>query len=225
MSNKVLIKAAAIVSVISGSIILFSTIYPIASYENISRQKYQSLISPLAEEKTSPTLYSADYTKASNWFVGDSSQKVIGLGTDSRVTHYTLSVPRLDIEDALVAIGGEDLSENLIHFSGTNMPGKNGNAVVFGHSILPQFYDPEDYLSIFSTLSKIEKGDEIFVEYDGISYKYEVESMFEVLPTDLRILEQNMSDSYLSLITCVPPGHPLKPRRLIVRAKIVPPGL
>jgi len=225
MSNKVLIKAAAIVSVISGSIILFSTIYPIASYENISRQKYQNLISPLAEEKAGPTLYSADYTKASNWFVGDSNQKVIGLGTDSRVTHYTLSVPRLDIEDALVAIGGEDLSENLIHFSGTNMPGKNGNAVVFGHSILPQFYDPEDYLSIFSTLSKIEKGDEIFVEYDGISYKYEVESMFEVLPTDLRILEQNMSDSYLSLITCVPPGHPLKPRRLIVRAKIVPPGL
>ncbi len=225
MSNKVLIKAAAIVSVISGSIILFSTIYPIASYENISRHKYQGLISPLAEEKAGPTLYSADYTKASNWFVGDSNQKVIGLGTDSRVTHYTLSVPRLDIEDALVAIGGEDLSKNLIHFSGTNMPGKNGNAVVFGHSILPQFYDPEDYLSIFSTLSKIEKGDEIFVEYDGISYKYEVESMFEVLPTDLRILEQNMSDSYLSLITCVPPGHPLKPRRLIVRAKIVPPGL
>ena len=35
---------------------------------------------------------------------------------------------------------------------------------------------------------------------------------------------QNVSDSFLSLITCTPPGDPRKPRRLIVRARIVPLG-
>ena len=87
---------------------------------------------------------------------------------------------------------------------------------------MPQFFDPENYMAIFSTLPTMEKGDEVFVEYDGVSYRYEVENLFEVLPTNLGVLEQGRSDSTISLITCVPPGHPLKPRRLIVRAKIVP---
>lgn len=224
MKQDNLIKASAIVSVISGSIILFSTIYPIASYERESKQKYQQLLSPISEVETKPSLYTADYTKASNWFVG-SSPKIMGWNQDLDVTAYTISIPKLKIENALVIIGAEDLTNNLVHFSGTNLPGKNGNSVIFGHSILPQFFDPNDYLSIFSTLPQMEIGDEIQVEYDGISYKYKVESMFEVMPTDLRILEQNVNDSYLSLITCVPPGHPLKPRRLIVRAKIVPPQI
>ena len=46
--------------------------------------------------------------------------------------------------------------------------------------------------------------------------------MFEVLPTDLQILEQNRVDSYLTLVTCTPPGDPRKPKRLIVRARLAP---
>jgi len=46
--------------------------------------------------------------------------------------------------------------------------------------------------------------------------------MFEVEPSALEVLEQGDSTEVLSLITCVPPGHPLKPRRLIVRAKLSP---
>jgi sortase A len=103
------------------------------------------------------------------------------------------------------------------------MPGKIGNAVVFGHSILPQFYDPQDYMAIFSTLPTLRKGDEIKVRYDGIGYVFKVEDMFEVRPEDIQVLDQNDNDSYLSLITCTPPGHPLKPKRLIVRAKLAPP--
>jgi sortase A len=92
--------------------------------------------------------------------------------------------------------------------------------VVFGHSILPQFFDPKNYMSIFSTLPTIKQGDEILVYFDGITYKYIVRDMFEVRPDDIQILEQNTSGSYLTLVTCTPPGHPLKPKRLIVRAKL-----
>jgi len=220
MKQKTFLRISAVIAGVAGFIILFSTIYPIASYEVESRQKYPNLLSPVSGSGNSPTLESVDYTRASNWFVGDTQREET---TGSKISFYTISVPKLGIESATVELDGEDLSKNLIHYKGTGIPGKIGNSVVFGHSILPQFYDPKDYLSIFSTLPTLEKGDEITINYDGVAYVYEVEAMFEVLPTDLQVLEQETNDSYLSLITCTPPGHPLKPRRLVVRARVVPP--
>ncbi len=69
----------------------------------------------------------------------------------------------------------------------------------------------------------LKKGDEIDVDYDGVSYKYKVETMFEVHPTDIQVLDQDDTDSFLTLVTCVPPGDPGKPKRLIVRARVIPP--
>jgi len=118
---------------------------------------------------------------------------------------------------------GNDLAKSLVQYPGTSLPGKRGNTVIFGHSILPIFNNPKDYMAIFSKLPTLVKGDEIEVNYDSINFKYRVEALFEVRPTDIQVLEQDDSDSFLSLITCVPPGDPRKPKRLIVRARIVPP--
>ncbi|HJX45788.1 MAG TPA: sortase, partial [Patescibacteria group bacterium] len=136
-----------------------------------------------------------------------------------------ISIPKLKIKNATVAIGGEDLSKSLIQYPGTALPGRDGNAVIFGHSILPRFYNPKDYIAIFSTLTDLAKGDEIEVNYDGVNFLYRVVDMFEVLPTDIQVLEQDVSDSYLTLVTCTPPGDPRDPKRLIVRAKVVPPDI
>jgi sortase A len=87
---------------------------------------------------------------------------------------------------------------------------------------LPIFYNPENYLAIFSTLNRLKEGDEVIVNYDGIQFKFKVETLFEVKPTDIQILEQDSSDSYLTLVTCSPPGDPRKPKRLIVRARLTP---
>jgi sortase A len=76
---------------------------------------------------------------------------------------------------------------------------------------------------MFSLLPTLKKGDEINIEYDGVSYVYKVENMFEVMPTDIQVLDQDYSDSFVTLVTCVPPGHPSDPKRLIVRARVVPP--
>ena len=65
-------------------------------------------------------------------------------------------------------------------------------------------------------------NDEILINSDGLNYLYRVEDVFEVKPTDIQILEQNTSDSFLTLVTCVPPGHPLRPKRLVVRARLIP---
>jgi sortase A len=75
-------------------------------------------------------------------------------------------------------------------------------------------------MAIFSTLPTLKEGDDIFVNYDGIAYKFKVEELFEIYPTDIQILEQNPSDSFITLVTCTPPGDPRNPKRLIVRARV-----
>lgn len=216
---KTLKRIFASILAIIGLVLVAYTILPIIIFD-AQTTIAQDYLSPVPEDSyLEPDADSTaiDYTRVSNWFDGD-----IDSFEQSSIQFYSLSVPSLDIENATVNIGGEDLSDSLIQYPGTANPGKIGNAVIFGHSILPQYYDPKDYLSIFSILPTIKKGEEIVVDYDGIRYKYIVEDKFEVKPTDLEILAQNKSDSYLTLVTCTPPGHPLRPKRLIVRAKLVP---
>lgn len=223
MNDRVILKASAVVSALSGAIILFTTIYPIVSYENAAAKRYPSLIKPVVDknDKSSGKMEAPstiiDYTKPQNWFVGAE----YNTGETKGAAFYTIGVPRLNIADAIVQVGGEDLSKSLIQYPGTANPGKIGNSVIFGHSILPQYYDPKNYLSIFSLLPSLVEGDVVSVKYDGVVYKYQVETLFEVLPEDIQILEQQTDASYLTLVTCVPPGHPLKPKRLIVRARLI----
>lgn len=217
MSSKLIIKLCAVVMAVSGLTILGSTLYPIVSYEWEAAQKYPTLISPLVDETSGDFKFSdSDSSKLTSWFDEDRTRDFIS----QKVKFYTLSIPKLNIDSATVALGSDNLRDNLIQYPGTAFPGKDGNAVIFGHSILPQYYDPTDYMAIFSTLPTLKKGDEIYADYDGVTYKYIVETMFEVLPTDTQILAQADNNSYMSLVTCSPPGHPLKPKRLIVRAKL-----
>ena len=203
---------------LSGVVILFTTLFPIFSYEWEVSQKYPILISPLVDSRKGSFKFSEkDYTKAQNWF--DNSQNIEDEAGEFK--YFSLSIPKLEIQGATVVIGGNDLSDHLIQFPGTALPGETGNSVIFGHSILPQYFDPENYLAIFSTLPSLQKGDMVIIDYEGIIYKYTVRDMFEVTPSDIQILEQSVASSYLTLVTCTPPGHPLKPRRLIVRAELM----
>lgn len=227
MTEKTILRLSALISGISGTIILIGVIYPIVSYDATYSRKYSKLISPIAdpggqvqEVLNAPTKDALDTTKASNWFAGGASEEDF---VSPEVMHYELSIPKLKIDSAIVTIGGEDLSKSLIHYPGTALPGKNGNSAIFGHSILPIFNNPKNYISIFTMLPTLKIGDPIYINYDGVSYTYKVEEMFEVLPTDLQVLDQDASDSFITLVTCVPPGDPRKPKRLVVRARVVPP--
>jgi len=218
MNYKRIIRICAIFMALSGLTILMTTIFPILAYEWEAGRVYPILVSSLPDSSNDEGTMPADLTKASNWFAGAPTASF----NQSEISYFTVTVPKLHIDNASVAIGGDDLSKNLIQYPGTALPGKTGNAVIFGHSVLPQFFDPKNYMTIFSTLHKLKKDDIVIANYDGVMYQYQVDNVFEVKPTDLQILEQHQSESYLTLVTCSPPGNPFKPRRLIVRAKLVP---
>jgi sortase A len=228
MTQKTIFRIAAVISGISGIVILTGVLYPILSYNSTYSQNYTKLISPIGgiTEKVQGVVTSTvtnnkvDYTQASNWFPGGATKEDF---STSKIDYYNITIPKLKINSMVVAIGGEDLSKSLIQYPGTALPGKRGNSVIFGHSILPIFYDPKNYISIFSLLPTLKKGDMININYDGVSYTFRIETMFEVLPTDIQVLDQDSTDSFLTLVTCVPPGDPGDPKRLIVRARVIPP--
>lgn len=154
-----------------------------------------------------------DYTNANNWFPGYKHQN-----GNQKIKEYYLSIPKLNIKGAAVSNQDNDLSKHLVHFGGTAIPGEKGNAVIFGHSTLPQLFNPKDYKTIFATAYKLEAGDEIFIQVQNAAYKYRVLNITIVDPEDTSIFEQNITDSFITLVTCTPPGTTWK--RLIIKAKL-----
>lgn len=211
---------------ITGALMIGVVVGPIASYllitsPNLTRQQ---LVSPLpssaavlgAQALAAVAVYDRlDYRKPENWF----PDAAFPLSNPTAITHYNLSIPKIGIENAVVEIGGKDLSSSLIHYPGTANPGELGAPVIFGHSILRQFFNSKNYISIFSTIMTLVPNDVIEVKFDGVKYTFRVIDKIEVKPTDIQILQQQYNGRFLKLVTCVPEGTYL--RRGVVIAQLV----
>jgi sortase A len=227
-----------------GLFLVGNAVLPILNYyvSTLPGLRASSLTSPLpdeqmldvtpiviAEAKTTQSLISTDpviidtaldYTNLSNWFAGGLGAEFATQAEDT----YTIDIPAVKISNAKVLVGGTDLNTSLIQFPGTALPGDKGAPVIFGHSVLRQFYNPSEknsrrYTSIFSTIMTLKNGDEIFVTHKGVKYRYLVQEKTVVDPEDTYILNQKYDASLLKLVTCVPEGTYQK--RGIVLAQLV----
>ena len=221
--RKKIAQIFSIVFIFSGMAIISWVTYPILSFELFYAPKFVKLISPIPSDVIAQNLNSefsqvlgtstTDYTKASVWF-----PKAINIKLATTTSSYSLSIPKLRIENATVLVGAEDLSKSLIHFTGPQ-PGNYGTPVIFGHSTIPWLYNPKDYKTIFSKLPDLVKGDKILITSDNITYTYQVTDMRVTTPDDLSVLEQDYNSASIALVTCVPPGTYLK--RLIIKGKLI----
>lgn len=166
-----------------------------------------------------------DYTNLSNWFDPQTAGQLAFAEQKAEASQeFTIDIPKLNINNAVVKMGGTDLNKSLIAYPGTAKPGGFGAPVVFGHSVLRQFYNPSEknprrYTSIFSTIMTLKKGDEIYITHDGVKYTYIVQEKSEVKPTDVYILAQQYDAQRLKLVTCTPEGTYL--RRGVVTAQLL----
>lgn len=181
---------------------------PIPQNNLVSSTTIGSLIS-----EASNRLSGVDYANAKNWFPTFKLQKI-----KPKVDTYTMSIPKLNIKDASVSAVDNDLAIHLVNLGGTALPPDKGNAVVFGHSTLPQLFDASNYKTIFANAYKLKVGDELFTNVTGVIYKYRIYNITVVSPNDTSALEQDYSDSFLTLITCTPPGTIWK--RLIIKSRL-----
>lgn len=157
-----------------------------------------------------------DYTNAQNWF--PTLEGKLKQNSEVNVASYTISIPQLSIKNAIVSTTDYDLSKHLINYPGTAIPPKSGNTVIFGHSTLPQLFNPNDYKTIFATAYTLKVGDIIQVMVMNVLYTYKIYNITVVDPSDTSIFSQNYNTSYLTLVTCTPPGTTWK--RLIIKSRI-----
>lgn len=131
--------------------------------------------------------------------------------------YFYLTIPKLDIEDALVQIDSDsmDPQDSIGHFEGTCLPGEGCNSFIYGHSTYSYFknrYKEGDYTAIFSKLEDLDYGDEFIIKYKGKEYRYivdfskiqdpeEVDPLGNPYPNTL-----GKHESTVELFTCVPPG-------------------
>ncbi|MFC1700319.1 sortase [Patescibacteria group bacterium] len=139
--------------------------------------------------------------------------------------YFYLSVPRLGIQDALVETNSTNLSptDSLGHYNGSSLPGKIGNAFIYGHSVLPWFYNPRNYKTIFSTLGNLQIGDEVYIDYDEKELTFKVEGQEVLTPNLVDPLGEwkpkYLNESTIVLMTCWPAGT--KTKRLVVKATLI----
>ena len=230
-NKKKAINYVSYVSLIIGSLLLFWSFYPIISFEIYSKLFIQkNIFSPIPRSGNISSLNEVssvlgnfnvfssnlrDFTQANLWFP---TKPQSGSVKTTLVKEYSLSIPKLNIKEAKVVVGGEDLSKSLVHYLPQSLPGEYGNVVIFGHSTLPQLYNIKDYKTIFTYLPSLEKNDKILVKINDIEYEYEIYDMVVINPDQISVLEQRNDASYLTLITCVPPGTYWK--RLVIKAKL-----
>jgi len=122
-----------------------------------------------------------------------------------------IQVPRLGL-DVMVVQGDSpaNLRRAVAHLSKSALPGQWGNVALAGHRD-----------TFFRPLRDIRLGDEIRFTTSVRSFKYAVESIEVVSPTDIRVLESSTGHD-LILLTCFPFYYVgPAPQRFVVRAREV----
>lgn len=236
--RKKIVKLFGFALVLGGLLFFLYFFFPVISYQLFIAGQFEnseietpvpkrlvvnnnaSFTSLIAQGMTSLT---SDYTDARNWYPElpsrvEASGSQNGSQAEKKVDTYTLSIPRINIENAEVSTVDYDLENHLIQYLGTSIPGEKGTAVIFGHSTLPYLFDPNNYKTIFANAHQLEVGDELFVTVEGVTYKYEIFSVLITDPEDTNILSQSYDHSYITLVTCTPPGTIWK--RLVLRASL-----
>lgn len=227
-NKKLLTKSLSLGILTLGILIICYVLFPLISWQVYFAPVFakQNILSPIPKvnivnEQTMASLFNqisenikgVDYENINNWFPDYSYPSI---NSKLKIESYFISIPALNIKNAVVSAVNTDLSKHLVNYPGTPLPPEKGNPVIFGHSTLPQLYNPKDYKTIFANAYKLKMGDEIFVNINTLTYRYKIINITVVDPKDTSVFEQNINDSYLTLITCTPPGTVWK--RLVIKS-------
>lgn len=140
-------------------------------------------------------------------------------------TDFSIVIPKINANTKVVknvdpynsSVYQQALTQGVAHALGTATPDTFGNTFIFAHSA-GNWYQANQYNAIFYLLNKLVAGDQIFIYYQNQKYTYLVKELKFVAPTDVKLMNQDLSQHQLTLMTCWPPGTTLK--RLIVIAKL-----
>ncbi|MBI2597349.1 class E sortase [Candidatus Daviesbacteria bacterium] len=199
-----------------GIFLLVQIILPVISFQIwLIGQKYSNnlMISPSSPKRGQILGVSVQNQQTFPAFVSATSRE-----TPVNFNEFSLTIPKLKINQAPVLVDSNDLSKGLVHLPGSALPGEKGNIFISGHSALNKLFSLKSVP--FANLTNLKKGDQILVEALGVKFKYEVFEIKVVDPSDLSVIApSDPQGRYISLMTCVPPG--LNYKRLVVLGKMI----
>ena len=233
MSFLLMIRFAGLFVAISGMALALYTFFPLFSYEIYIQPVFasQSFASPIPQttiitqnsirsllDNTATQLSHLGNPNDTSWLPPTNPNQYKQVGVTEQLSNFYLSLPKLGIEDAYVSMTDNNVNLHPIWFPGTAVPPHRGNVAIFGHSTLPQWFNPHNPHAIFATALNTRIGDPILITIGSKIYTYRVIKMSIVAADDTSYLAQDTNGSYLSIITCTPPGTTW--RRLVIKAKL-----
>lgn len=139
---------------------------------------------------------------------GDAEDTANAPAVPKYVVLGTLKIPVLSVSQNLLEGAGKQMKYGVGHVPSTAAPGQKGNCAVSGHRPYP-----------FRYLDQLKAGDNIVIKAGGTTYTYQVYESFDVLPTEVWVLNNIQGEEYvLTVITCTP--YLVSSHRLIVRARL-----
>lgn len=155
------------------------------------------------ETKAIEEFYQQEKTIIENKPKTEVKEKDINVSSKQRTKNKSiyiamLKIPKINIERGLVDPKSKynDVKYNVEIIKGSDMPNvPNGNLILAGHSGTAR-------ISYFRNLKKLQKGDDIFIYYQGKKYNYKVINIYEVDKTGtVKILRNNKTT--LTLVSCI----------------------
>ena len=109
-----------------------------------------------------------------------------------------IEIPKIKLKRGFYNFGHRynDIEHNVTVIGGSTMPDVvNGNLILAAHS-------EDAYISYFAYLYKLVIGDYVYITYNGITYKYQIVNIYNVLKTGSVTINRNEARTTLTLITC-----------------------
>ncbi len=233
INKRMIMRFAGLFILVAGFSLAAFTFYPLVAYEIYIQPAFtnQAFASPIPQttvisQNTLSSLLANtanQITQLANpndtsWLPPTNPNQYQEVGVTEQLSNFYLAIPALGIPPEYVSTTDNDVNLHLIHFAGTALPPNVGNVAVFGHSTIPQWFNPKNPHDIFATALNTKIGDAVLITVGSKTYTYTVISMTIVPAEDTSYLEQDTNGSYLSIITCTPPGTTWE--RLVIKAKL-----
>lgn len=197
-------------------IFLFLIIFIIANKGEVGEIfNYKKIYSELFEKiESQETGFSEESLFSKSDFPKTDKENVL------EISKLGIEVPIIFGESESIEDMEKALDSGVAHYPSSDLPGEEGRSLILGHSA-PFGWPKINYEWVFSDLNNLEKGNEVFVHFEGRRYSYVVQDKY-ILEKGEEIPSQSQSTSELVLISCWPPGKDLK--RLAVTAVLALPS-
>lgn len=113
----------------------------------------------------------------------------------------------------------DELSNGVVHFAGSQVPGEDGNVFLTGHSSY-YWWSKSKYKTVFALLPQMKSGDTIILTHNNEVYIYQVTKTMTVDPLNIAIIAPSDKEE-VTLMTCVPVGTAIS--RFVVKAELIYP--